>query len=149
MNVSSKEDIITISSIGYEILNIKAKEIKNNTIELVRKNYELGLIEIEAKKFNEKEKIFGLRNKTRGLSFGFGSAQLETEIGAAIKIKKTTYIKSANFVLNHAKEDSLLLRVNISQFKGGEIGSNLLTENVIIKKKKEKEQQALIFKSTI
>jgi len=138
LNVNSDEDIITISSIGFETLNIKVKEINNNTIELTGKNYDLKLIEVKAEKFNGEEKIFGIRNKTRGRSIAFGSPQLGTEIGAAIKIKKATYIKNANFVLNHAKGDSLLFRVNVYQFKDGEIGPNLLTENIFIKRKQEK-----------
>ncbi len=138
LKVDSNEDLITISSIGYETIAIKAKDIENNTIELSPKNYDLGLVEVKADKLDAEEKIFGVRNKTRGKGVAFGNAQLGTQIGAAIKIKKSTYIKSANFVLNHAKGDSLLFRVNIYQFKEGEVGDNLLTENVIIKRKQEK-----------
>lgn len=79
-----------------------------------------------------KEKLFGKKNKDRGLSLGFGNAQLGCEIGSSIRIKKETYLKSANFKLNHADGDSLLFRVNIYHFKEGEIGENILKENITI-----------------
>ena len=139
LKVNSNEELITISSIGYETLNVKAKELKEKEIiELTSKEYGILGIEIEAKRFKEEELIFGVRNEKRGQSIGFGSAQLGTEIGSAIKIEKRTYIKSANFVLNHAKGDSLLFRINIYQFKDGKVGMNLLTENIIIKEKQRK-----------
>lgn len=79
-----------------------------------------------------KEKLFGKKNKNRGLSIGFGNAQLGCEIGSVISIKKETYLKSANFKLNHAEGDSLLFRVNIYHFDEGQIGKNILKENIII-----------------
>ena len=136
LDVNAPDDQLTISSIGYETMVVKAKEI-SSVIQLNKMDYELKEIEVEAKRFGEK-KLFGLKNEKRGHSIGFGSAQLGTEIGAVIRIEKPTYIKSANFVLNHAKGDSLLFRVNIYKIEDGKVGSNLLKENVLIKEKQRK-----------
>ena len=133
------EDTISISSIGYKTIKHTAKGISEmGWIELEAKDYDLNVVEVKATRFDGDDKIFGVRNKTRGLSIGFGNAQLGTEIGSPIKIDKTTYIKNVNFVLNHAKGDSLLLRVNIYDFKDGVIGENVLAENILIQEEQRK-----------
>lgn len=136
---ADKGDLITISAIGYKTISIKAQDLEQAPlVQLESKGYELSSVEVEARRFKSEEVMLGLKNKTRGLSIGFGSAQLGTEIGALIEVDEPTYIKSANFVLNHAKGDSLLFRVNIYSYKNGEIGENLLLENVLIKEKQRK-----------
>jgi hypothetical protein len=139
MNFSSNDDVVMFSSIGYETLNIKVKDLKNNdTIEMVSKEYEMQLVEIAAKRFEQEEIILGVKNSKKGHSIGFGSAQLGAEIGSMIEVKNTTYIQSANFELNHARGDSLLFRINMYDLSGEEIGKKLLTENIIIKEKQRK-----------
>ncbi len=139
LNRMAEEAIIIFSSIGYESLEIQFQDlVVEGTVELTKKNYELGLVEVQATRFDGEEKIFGLKNKKRGPSIGFGNPQLGTAIGSLIRLDKPTYIKSANFVLNHAKGDSLLFRVNIYSFENDEIGDNLLTENVLIREKQRK-----------
>ncbi len=133
------EKVLTFSSIGYESLDLKVGEMSENaSVELSPVTYEIGSIEVKATRFNGEEKRFGLQNKTRGPSVAYGNPQLGTEIGALIGIDKPTYIKSANFVLNHAKGDSLLLRLKIYDYKDGVIGENLLTENILIQEKQRK-----------
>ncbi len=137
--VAETGDMVTISAIGYKTIDVKAEDLKRTPlIQLESKGYELSTIEIEAQRFKSGEVMLGLKNKTRGLSIGFGSAQLGTEIGALIEVDHPTYIKNANFVLNHAKGDSLLFRVNIYSYKDGKVGDNLLPENVFIKEKQRK-----------
>lgn len=136
LETSSKDDIITFSSIGYETVNIKVDELKPyDTLQLLQTDYQLEMVEIEAKRFEEKEVILGAKSKNRGHSIGFGSAQLGAEIGAKIEVKHPTYIQSVNFELNHAKGDSLLFRVNIYDLTDGKIGSNLMMKNILVKEK--------------
>lgn len=131
--------VLTFSSIGYQPRDILAEELAmDGVVELVKKHYELDMVEVQATRFSGEEKIFGLKNKKRGPSIGFGNPQLGSAIGSLIRLDRPTYIKSANFVLNHAKGDSLLFRVNIHAMENGKVGDNLLTENVLIKEKQRK-----------
>ena len=130
---------ILCSAIGYESLEILTSALNNdNTIFLHPKAYLIDSINIEAKHFSNEEKMFGEKNETRGKAVGFGSSQLGTEIGALIKIERPTYIKSANFVIVHAKGDRMLFRVNIYKYKDGIITENILTENILIDEKQRK-----------
>lgn len=131
--------IIVFSTIGYETVQFSGSAFpKEGLISMKSKDYTFDQIEIEASRFDSEERIFGVRNETRGHSIGFGGTQLGTEIGAPIRIDKPTYIKSANFVLNHAKGDSLLFRINIYQLTDEEIGENKLRENILIKQEQRK-----------
>ncbi len=135
----SVTDEIVFSSIGYATLRLRAEEVgEDASISLEPKAYNIDQIDIQASKINGAEKRFGVRNKTRSLSIGFGNTQLGTEIGTPIRIKRPVYVKTANFVLNHAKGDSLLFRVNIYQFENGVVGEHLLTENIYIEEKQRK-----------
>ena len=139
LNLNSGEDIITFSSIGYETFNIRGDKLLNqDSIKLIPKKYQMQEIEIVAHKFEGEDEIFGVKNKTRGLSIGFGSRNLGTEIGALISIKEPVYIKNANFVINHAKGDSLLFRVNIYDYQNGTVKENILKENVLISTKQRR-----------
>lgn len=133
------DDLITFSSIGYTTMEVKAQGLKEGAVvELSRRYYDLEQVEVKARQFNGVEKIFGVRNETRGPSIGFGSRQLGAQVGALIPIDQPTYIKSANFVLNHARGDSMLFRVNIYAYEDGQIGDNLLKENILIHAKQQK-----------
>ncbi len=155
--VESLEDEVIFSSIGFETINKKAADFeKLEMIELEPKKYDLETIEITSQAFEQEEVIIGVRNEKRGMSVGFGTPQLGAEIGAILGIKKTTFVKSANFVLNHAKGDSLLFRINIYDFSKGELGVNLLTENILIREKQRKgtitvdlEPYEIILKSNV
>ena len=139
LEINNKEDVITFSAIGYETLNITgSKLIAQDQINLIPKSYQIQEVEVVAQRFEGDDQIFGVRNKTRGLSIGFGSRNLGTEIGAVIPISEQTFIKNANFVLNHAKGDSLLFRVNIYNYRNGKIGENILKENILISTKQRK-----------
>jgi hypothetical protein len=139
LDLKKKDGIVTFSSIGYETINIPVNQLsKDNNVELIFKDYALEAVEIVAHKFAGEEEIFGVKNKTRGLSIGFGSRQLGTEIGALIQIEEPTFIKSANFVLNHASGDSLLFRVNIYSHENNQQGEKVLKENIFIKAKQKR-----------
>lgn len=129
---TAPDDLVRISSIGYESKEIKMSQLlKNSTIRLQAQVHSIPTIELSSKQFGE-EQILGEKFEERHHSVGFGSQQLGTEIAARIEINKETLIKSAHFTLNHAKGDSLLFRVNIYEFKDGVVGKNLIPENVLL-----------------
>lgn len=134
LNTGSTKSILVLSYIGYETLELIASDLEmNESIAMQAIPFMIDEVEITNTNF-DKELILGVRNENgRGKSIGFGNAQLGTELGALIEIKKESYIKSVNFVLNHAKGDSLLLRVNIYNYENGEIGEKMLKHNVYIK----------------
>lgn len=139
LKVPRPDQIVTFSSIGYETTDIPGEALQRDGVVLMqKKQYLIPRVEVVAPRFNGEDQIFGERNKSRGHSVGFGSRQLGTEIGAAIRIEKPTYIKSAHFVLNHAKGDSLLFRVNIYAFRDGRAEENLLPENVLLRAEQER-----------
>ena len=139
LDAEKEADVVIFSSLGYESKEYTVNELQQmDTVYLSPISYDVDVITIEAQKFQSKEIQLGVKNKKRGHSIGFGSPQLGTEIGAAIRIKKQTYVKSANFVLNHAKGDSLLFRVNIYDFKEGKVGENILKENIFIRERQKK-----------
>lgn len=130
---------LLFSAIGYESLELDVSAIKNaGIVVMTPKAYEIEVIKVKATAFDGSEKRFGLKNKTRGLSVAYGNPQLGTEMGALIAIDQPTYIKSANFVLNHAKGDSLLLRLKIYNYVNEEIGDHILKENILILEKQRK-----------
>ena len=138
LEIQDLKNMVTFSAIGFATKSISSIDVQDfNIVPLNPKNYQIEEIVITSKGYGE-EQIFGVKNESRGKSMGFGSSLLGTEIGAPIKIDKPTYIKSANFVINHAKGDSMFFRVNIYQIKDGEIGENLLKENILILQKQEK-----------
>ncbi|MEL6390863.1 MAG: carboxypeptidase-like regulatory domain-containing protein [Bacteroidota bacterium] len=139
LQVGSSGDSIFFSAIGYEVNVLSSSEVlRQGQVYLQPKSYEIPEVQIVAQKLDGKEKILGVRNKKRGLSIGFGSRNLGTEIGAAIAIREATYIKNANFVLNHADGDSLLFRVNIYDYRNKIVGDNLLKDNVLISTKQRR-----------
>jgi len=138
LDIQDLKNAVTFSAIGFTTKTISSVDVKDFEIILFNpKNYQIEEVVISSKGFGE-EQIFGVKNETRGSSMGFGSSLLGTEIGAPIIIDQPTYIKSVNFVINHAKGDSMFFRMNIYKFKDGEIGENLLKENILIIRKQEK-----------
>jgi len=134
LKITRPDQTITFSSIGYETADIPAEALQREGVVLLqKKQYLIPRVEVVASRFGGEDQIFGERNESRGHSVGFGSQQLGTEIGAAIRIDKPTYIKSAHFVLNHAKGDSLLFRLNIYAFRNGRVEENLLPKNVLLR----------------
>lgn len=134
----SKDEKIIFSSIGYTTEEVSASELKGGEIILHAIDYEIEEVKIVSSNFDQ-EVILGERHENgRGLSIAFGNPQLGTELGALIEVKKETYIKSANFVLNHAKGDSLLLRINIRHYENGEVGEKVVKKNILVKEKQRK-----------
>lgn len=132
LKFKDSNDTVIISAIGFFTLKKTASELLlNGNVLLQPQIHEIKEINLTSTRMG-KEKLFGKKNKNRSLSVGFGNAKLGCEIGSTIQIKKETYLKTANFKLNHADGDSLLFRVNIYHFEKGEIGENILKENVII-----------------
>lgn len=139
LKTSDENTVIVISAIGYETKEITTKILsQNKTIGLKEKAYTIPALEIKASSFAKEAQIYGVKNKVRGNTVGFGNPQLGTQIGALIYIDRPTLIKSANFDLVHAKGDSLLLRLNIYEYKDGKVGENILKENVLLKEKQRK-----------
>ena len=137
---SDDQDSVMFSCIGYESKNLLYSQIKEQkTVYLNPIEYTLSNIEVKATRFGEEEIILGARNKKRGLSLGFGSTQLGTEVGSKISIKQPFFVKSAHFVLNHAKGDSMIYRMNVYALsEEGEVGEQLLKDQIIIRREQKK-----------
>ncbi|MEQ8476861.1 MAG: carboxypeptidase-like regulatory domain-containing protein [Fulvivirga sp.] len=124
---------VIFSSIGYEVIFIPYDNLKTlQIIKLKPKTEMLEEVVVTSKKYN-KDVILGYKLNKKGHSVGFGSRALGTEIGAHCKIKKETFLKTANFTLNFTGTDSLLFRVNIYKYNQGTIGDKLVDQDIIIR----------------
>ncbi|MEM7102924.1 MAG: carboxypeptidase-like regulatory domain-containing protein [Bacteroidota bacterium] len=133
------EDSLLISYIGYQTIMISANAIQpGSTVPLEPESFYIEEVKITASRFKN-ETILGVRNDNgRGPSVGYGNPQLGTELGTVIRIDKETFLKSVNVVLNHAKGDSLLFRINFYDFSNNVIGDKVVRENIYLKEKQRK-----------
>ena len=89
---TSLKDSIILSSIGYETQKVGLSNIsEEHPILMNLIDYVIDEVQISGGTFDQ-EMILGERNENgRGNSFGFGSAQLGTELGALIKIERNIH----------------------------------------------------------
>ena len=138
LGYNSKSDSVTISAIGYFTRKMTVQDIfKSREISLVPKVYQVEDIVVYAKTLGD-EKILGNKIKKKEQSISFGNANLGTEIGVKVEVKRKTRIESAHFIINFVGAEDLLYRVNIYKMDGDKVGENLLPENVIIQGKQMK-----------
>ncbi len=129
-------DRLVFSALGYTSKALAVSEILvADTVALRPAAYALPTVDVRASSLAGEVSLFGVRNDTRGHSIAFGSPQLGAEIGSPIRLGGPVWLESAHFVLNHAKGDSLLFRVNIYRFEDGEVGQQLLPEDIYILEK--------------
>lgn len=132
LQLPDTKEMVTFSAIGYETMDIETEAlVAYGNVSLIPKAYSIPTIDLSAKRFGS-EQVLGGKLEEKGHSVGFGSGQLGTQIAALIPIERETLLKSAHFHLNHAKGDSLLFRVNLYQMKDGQVGEQLLPENVFL-----------------
>jgi hypothetical protein len=130
---------VVFSAIGYQTRAVPAESISVDgrvTLEPGELGYR-ETVSVTAKALGQAE-IFGNRYEARGYGFGFGSGLLGAEIGARIRIDGPTYLESANFTVAHTGGEKFLYRVNIYDFARGEVGANMLTQNVIVAARQER-----------
>ena len=134
LSVDNRSRTIVMSSISYETEKFRASDLAfGKTVALTPVVYDLETVTISASRLSPEELIWGMRNKKRQHSVGFGSRQLGTEIGSPIWINKESRIMSAHFVLNHAPADSIIFRLNIYDYENQMIGEKLVKEDIIVR----------------
>jgi len=135
----ASDHVIVFIAIGYERRTLPVSEFpEDGTIRLVPAEIAFHeAIEVRADPAGTAE-VLGHRYSERGYGVGYGNGRLGAEIGAAIKIKRRTYLESANFPVTHPGGERFLYRVNLYDFDGGEVGENLLSENLLIDTKQER-----------
>jgi hypothetical protein len=130
---------VLFSAIGYyptaeRWLTLK----KEGTVRLTPKHYELQTVEVTAREWSEQDIIIGNPIDKKKQSVNFGSSQLGTAIGALLTLEQETFLKTANFFLNHAKGDSMHFRIHIHTVKDDVVGEHILMENILVSKKQQK-----------
>lgn len=127
-----KADSVLFSSIGYEQRKISVEYLLNNPeVDLSPKSYELQTFDVTGKT-RGRDRTYGEKGWLLRGPINLAHNRPGDEIGAHIKIRRTTYLKSANFIIESISGDSMIFRVNMYEFKGGKLGENLLKENIII-----------------
>lgn len=110
-------DVLLLSALGYDPIEVSLND--GNSIFLTPKIYKIPVVEIAASAKNDALRQYGRKNKNRGESIAFGSPQLGACLGAPISINEKVSVESLNFVINHAKGDSMLFRVQLYDFREG------------------------------
>lgn len=130
--------LIEFSAIGYRSSKVKfTPTAVADTVFLTPAPLNISGVKVTARALKNPVTL-GHFNEDRGGSVSFANAQLGAELGTVVLIKQETFLKSAHFQLNHAKGDSLLLRLHIYDFREGTVGPDLLTENVLIREAQRK-----------
>lgn len=139
LTYDSVSNTVVFSAIGYHFIKLSVSDIMDSPTVLMQPQiYDLEEVVVRSDAYSE-SKVFGNKQKSKGNSFGYGSAELGSEIAAKIKLKKETYIESAHFTVNFIGEsDSMKYRVNLYEKDGEELGQNLIRENVIVSVKQER-----------
>ena len=136
LQVESDAGTVTYSAIGYASKHVPvATLLQAADVELEPVQYALHenvSVAADATVGGGRQVILGKDLEFRGHGVGFGSGQLGSQVGAHLRIDRTTLVKSANFVISHTRGDAFLYRVNVYDFRDGEIGENLLDRNVIV-----------------
>ena len=136
----SGDAIVLFSAIGYAPRSVPVNLFPaDGEIRLVP--VEIGFTEtvsVTARAKGEPQVLGNRYKQERGYGFGFGSGLLGAELGALIRIKRPTFVESANFMIAHTGGEQFLYRINIYDHANGKIGKNLLTRNVIIAAKQER-----------
>ena len=135
----SPKDRLFVSYLGYTSAELLPEgRLSNRIIPLVPSSIMIDELEVVASRFKE-ERILGVRNvKGRGSSVGYGNPQLGTELGTVIRVDKETFLKSVHIVLNHAKGDSLLFRINFYDYSDEVIGEKMVRDQILLKEKQRK-----------
>jgi len=130
--VRAEPDAAIISAIGYATERYSLKELRAAPDLLLQPQaYLTHSVVVRTSRLGPEQEL-GYRLAKRRNSIGITGRLLGFEIGARIPIAKETLLKKAHFVLNHAKGDSILLRVNLYRWENGRPGQLLLPDNVLL-----------------
>lgn len=137
----SKENIN--DSIKFSLLGCKSEIyavrdlLKKNTIKisLQEKAYEIEEVTITAKEY--KYKTFGNAFYKPNRQCGFAIDKLGNEVAVVMKNRKEAYIQSVTVGIAVCTYDTLFLRLNVYEYKKGEIGESILKKPYYINLSKE------------
>lgn len=136
LQLAGDDGTVTFSAIGFDAKDVPVAALLANAdvtlAPVVYALHESVSVEATASDDTGSEVVLGKVLEFRGHGVGFGSGQLGTEVGAHIRIDRTTLVQSANFVISHTRGDAFLYRVNVYDFRDGRVGANLLDRNVIV-----------------
>lgn len=136
----SEFETLVFSCIGYQSIRQSIKNLKmSSDISLEPIHYTFDEVELTASQFSDEEVIIGMKcEERRGISIGFGSAQLGTGIAAILRVDRETLVKEAGFRFNHAKGDSMKFRINFYDFRNDVVGESLMKDQIILSNKQQK-----------
>ncbi len=131
----SSKDILQISIVGYTTKTYTIGELRDPSqdFSVIKLSSEpIGLDEVYLEEFIEEEKTIGYKNYTNN-HFGYWKDKqgLGGEIATRIRIKKEkTKLLTLNFKLIENKTDSVLLRVNVYDYKKRHPSQNLVNAQI-------------------
>lgn len=138
LDLSKASSPVLFTAVGYAAMTIPADRFPLGeplALQPVEPSFE-ERVKVTAKDPGPQEQL-GYRNDKRGYKMGFGSGLLGAELAARIKVSKPTYIESAHFTVARTGGERFLYRVHIYDFSSGEIGVDLLHQNVIVEAEQE------------
>lgn len=111
-------DTLRISCIGFETKNILIRDLvssKTNYVELSEKTYNLSETVIIPKRF--KEKVLGVKTKSKSIQAGFNEHILGKEMGAILAIRKSARLKKINLNIATCNFDTIFYRINVYEVR--------------------------------
>lgn len=129
-------DVLQISSMGYETRDLSFTQLKRLsskpiTIALTPKAIGLGEVVLKSRP-REKMTIGHTAFTAASMGYWEGTDAVGGEIASVIRIrKKNTKLLNLAFKVLQNRSDSLLIRVNIYEYDGGEPERTLVSENIL------------------
>ena len=111
-------DTLRISCIGFETKNILIRDLvssKTNYVELSEKTYNLSETVIIPKRF--KEKVLGVKTKSKSIQAGFNEHILGKEMGVILAIRKSAKLKKINLNIATCNFDTIFYRINVYEVR--------------------------------
>lgn len=128
-------DTVYFSALGYLTEKHSVADLKGMEQVLLRPQaYRLATITVSPGASSSSEDVvLGSSSSDRYHSISFVGNLLGSAMGTPLVVEKPTRLTGAGFVLNHARGDSLLFRLNIYDYSNGVVGKNLSPGNILIR----------------
>lgn len=130
-----ENDIIKISSIGYEDLEIPVKDFINQhkkiyLLSRVMKTVNIEEVVLESHK--PKTKVLGIKSNSNNIRIGFKNGVLGQEIGTLIKNKNKIKLQKLNVNILESSFKNTPFRINIYKINPDGNYQNILKDNILL-----------------
>lgn len=130
-----ENDIIKISSIGYEDLEILVNDFINQHKKIYRLSHvakTANIEEVVLENRKPKAKVLGIKSNSHNIRIGFKNGVLGQEIGTLIKNKNKIKLQKLNVNILESSFTNTPFRVNIYKVNADGNYQNILEDNILL-----------------